>query len=124
MDLKTTDTILHREWTGVENQIILNNLAQVSKAAHKTNTTFCIRIPVVGGFNDNMDSMESISQFICTHCANNVIVELLPYHKLGRGKYNQYDRICGVYNLEPPSASLMSELTDVLLRHEINIVEF
>jgi pyruvate formate lyase activating enzyme len=124
MDLKSADPTLHRKWTKADNKRILDNLAQVSKAAQNSGTTFCIRIPVVSGFNDNVASIETMSQFIAMHCATTVKVELLPYHKLGRGKYHEYDRTCEVYDLEPPQSSLMNELTRILISHGIQVVEY
>ena len=47
-----------------------------------------IRIPVIPGFNDNVDTMHNMASFLSKY--NNGVIErvdLLPYHKLGVGKY-------------------------------------
>ena len=44
-----------------------------------------IRIPVIGGFNDNIQEMNKIADFLKD--IKYKCVELLPYHRIGEHKY-------------------------------------
>ena len=83
-DIKLTDTRKHKEWTGVSNERILNHL----KKAYETfpDKTFIARTPLIPGVNADEESVEQILSFILPH-KNVIRYELMPYHRLGRGKY-------------------------------------
>lgn len=58
-DLKMMDDDKHREFTGVSNRIIMENLIKLSeKKSH-----IQVRIPVITGVNDSIDSMVRIAEF-------------------------------------------------------------
>ena len=83
-DLKLIDGQRHREYTGVSNKIILDNL----KILSKQRTKIIIRIPLIAGVND---SQENIGKTACFLLALNNLKEinLLPYHKGGAEKYKK-----------------------------------
>ena len=81
-DIKCFSKELHKKGTGISNEQILSNLKKLS---NNFNGDIIIRIPVIGGFNDNIDEMLRIKEFL-----NNIkytSVEVLEYHKMGEGKY-------------------------------------
>jgi pyruvate formate lyase activating enzyme len=80
-DLKCMDDQLHRAQTGVSNESILENL-QALAAIHDN---IWIRIPLIPGFNDSPDQLESAARFVATLPGARQ-VNLLPYHKLGTDK--------------------------------------
>jgi len=83
-DLKHVDHAIHRQHTGKSNTRILQNLQDLLQR----DIPVIIRIPVIPGFNDNVDTMQNMASFLGKH--NNGVIErvdLLPYHKLGVGKY-------------------------------------
>ena len=75
-------TQLHKDGCGVSNKIILENLR---KHSHTRNIRIIIRIPIIGGFNDNFEEMKKIAEFLNT--IRYEYVELLPYHNMGEHKY-------------------------------------
>lgn len=83
LDIKTTDFLLHKQYTGKDPKPVLNNL----KALQNYHTPVIIRIPVIPGFNSRADQMLAIAKVVKESGAKILEVHLLPYHKLGRQKY-------------------------------------
>ena len=78
-DIKAFNDMLHREITGVSNDLILANLLKLFDAKAKV----IIRIPCVAGAN--LEDIPQIADFLEGKPVH--LVELLPYHKLGVGKF-------------------------------------
>ncbi len=81
-DVKCATDDLHKKWTGVSNKLILENLKRLSDSFEGK---IIIRIPVIGGVNDNEDEMKKISGILKDIRYD--AAELLPYHKMGEHKY-------------------------------------
>ncbi|WP_320054365.1 glycyl-radical enzyme activating protein [uncultured Acetobacteroides sp.] len=83
-DLKCIDEERHRQFTGVSNDIILDNLRKLSERGVPVQ----IRIPVIPTFNYNDEEMSSILSFVA-QLRNVVRVDLLPYHTIAQSKYER-----------------------------------
>ncbi len=81
-DIKCMDSTLHREYTGVDNQRIIENLKWLDQQGKE----LWIRVPVIPDFNNNEGEMTSIAKFVST-LSSVKQVTLMPYHTLGAGKY-------------------------------------
>lgn len=81
-DVKCLSEDLHKQGTGVSNNLILSNLERLSVSF---NGRISVRIPIISGFNDNTDELKKIAAFLKN--INLTDVELLPYHKMGKAKY-------------------------------------
>ena len=81
-DVKCFDSDLHRQYTGVENTLILQNL----KRLLSTDTPVWVRIPIVPDVNDTKEEMQKIKAFL-EGCPAPERIELLPYHAMGEHKY-------------------------------------
>ena len=92
-DVKHIDEKLHKEYTGVSNKLILENLKKLSMKFNN----IIVRIPVVPKVNNTMDVQRKIFQFLLKY-TNVKTVELLPFHRLGTGKYNGLGRIYKMEN--------------------------
>jgi len=81
-DLKHIDSEEHRRHTGVPLELILENL----KRASECGANLVVRIPVIPGVNASEDTFRGMFKFLAerTRARN---VELLPFHRLGLGKY-------------------------------------
>lgn len=88
MDIKIFDRELHRKYTGVSNELILQN----AKILCAGDTPFVIRIPVIPGVNDNEQNFRQTAQWIAGAKALEKI-ELLPYHKTAGAKYSSVGRV-------------------------------
>jgi pyruvate formate lyase activating enzyme len=82
-DIKVFDKHLHQTYTGVDNRQIIQNLLALPAGGPKV----IIRIPVIPGVNNNMQQMKDIRDLLKKTRAPVLRVELLPYHRLGRHKY-------------------------------------
>lgn len=81
-DVKCADPELHRRFTGRENGLILENLQTLSASG----ATLWIRIPVIPGFNDREPEMQAIANIV-NGLPGVQRVTLMPYHTLGKSKY-------------------------------------
>lgn len=78
-DFKIWDSALHKDYVGVDNQIIKDNF----KLLDKLGVPIYARTPVINEINQEIDK---ISEFLST-LTNVKKYELLPYHPLGLPKY-------------------------------------
>ncbi len=81
-DFKIFDSGKHREYTGVPNEKIRENI----KRADSLGVPIVVRTPVMVGVNDTAEEISAIRDEIKT-LGNIVKYELLPYHSLGLSKY-------------------------------------
>lgn len=84
-DLKCIDEKKHIEGTGKSNKLILDNAKNILKI--KKDILF--RTPLIPGFNDSFEDIETIARFIFNELklSPTNYLELLPYNTLGEEKY-------------------------------------
>ena len=82
-DLKVFDSDKHKYWTGAGNERIMDNLARLAK----TGAEMIVRTPVIPGVNDNEYEIKNICGFL-KKIGGNVRYELLKFHNLGFGKFD------------------------------------
>jgi pyruvate formate lyase activating enzyme len=87
-DLKMMDSEKHRKWIGSPNEKILENLITLAK----TGANIIIRVPLIGGLNDDEENMEATARFVAKLAGEKKDVNLLPYHKIAQTKYNKLGR--------------------------------
>ena len=81
-DIKCFTSKVHKEYTGVDNLLIIDNLKRLD-AAQKD---IWIRIPVIPGFNNTVEEMSRIAELISSLPSIKQLT-LMPYHTLGASKY-------------------------------------
>ena len=81
-DLKHMDPYLHREFTGVPNELILSNLERISRLP----VDIRIRIPLLKGINDSDENIRATAEFIAS-LGRIRRVDLLAYHHFASSKY-------------------------------------
>jgi len=107
-DLKHIDSEEHRKYTGVPLEPILRNIARLSR----NHENVLVRIPVIPGINNDRNTMEGMLRFLAEKTEVRK-VELLPFHRLGVGKYEglgwNYE-MSGVDNLSREACEPLAEL--------------
>ncbi len=106
-DIKHMDAKMHKNGTGVTNELILANLPRV---ARKVKTW--IRVPVIPGYNDSESNMVALA-----HLASDLRVEkisLLPYHSWGEKKYDRLGLNYMLKDTEPLQEEKMQQLKKIL----------
>ena len=88
-DIKHMDPILHKKYTGVNNERILANLKMLLDMGKNVK----IRMPLLKGVNDHKEEIQAVIDFLKPYKYNKNFkgIDLLPYHKMGVGKYDQLD---------------------------------
>lgn len=114
-DIKHMDSEVHKDLTGVGNELILENL---KKIVAETKASVIVRIPVIPGLNDSDENMHATAAF--AREAGVGIVHILPYHRMGMGKY---EGLCRKYHIdedmESPSDERMEEIQKIFQSHQL-----
>jgi pyruvate formate lyase activating enzyme len=105
-DLKIMDPDKHRLYTGVSNDLILQNIRYLADNGHP----FLIRIPLIEGINADEQNMAATGRFLAS-LRTTVTVHLLAYHDVGKDKHRRMMPPT-VYN---PQNYFMSSPTDETL---------
>ncbi len=81
IDWKDTDSARHREWTGVPNERIRENIRALDAAG----APILLRCPIVPDCNARPDHFQGIAALAneLTHVAG---IDVMPYHPMGRSK--------------------------------------
>ena len=108
-DVKTMDDGRHRQFTGVSNRQILENLRLLD--SWKKNVI--IRVPVIPGVNMDVVSISKIGEFVAS-LQNIHEINLLPYHKTGVDKYSRIDSDYRLNNVVPPTTEEMDRVVETL----------
>ncbi len=116
-DLKMMESGLHRQWTGVPNGKILENLRILAESGASIN----IRIPLIGGVNDDEENITETARFIASLQGKKIAVNLLPYHKIAMTKYQKLGRGEEFVSLEEPTQGRQQEAMDILREHGIEV---
>lgn len=88
IDIKSMDSAKHREFTGVGNELILDNFARICESF--PDLPILVRTPVIPRFNDTLEDIRAILEFLPER--KGMSYEMLPYHRFGQPKYNYLGR--------------------------------
>lgn len=88
-DVKHIDSEVHRRHTGLGNALILDNLRRIASLPAPK---LVVRVPVIPGFNADAASLAAIAEFVLELGGAVVELDLLPYHTLGKAKYQALGR--------------------------------
>ena len=104
MDIKHMDSEKHKEYTGWNNERILENAKKIAKSG----VELIIRTPVV----PTAEEIRAIAKYAAS-LEGVKEYHLLPYHRLGQDKYNGLGRNYSLKEIEPPSREKMEYLLSV-----------
>jgi len=87
-DIKHLHGGKYLEGTGENNVRILENARRIAQVR-----PMIVRVPLIPDFNDSPEEIRAIARFVKKELGS-IKVELLPYNRLGEGKYERLDRRC------------------------------
>jgi len=88
LDIKHLDASMHREATGHDNLLILENARRMAKLKPMR-----IRVPLIPGFNDSPEAVRGIAEFVKNELGSRDI-DLLAYNRMGEVKYDFLEKPC------------------------------
>ena len=120
VDLKMMDSHRHAFFTGVSNGQILQNIRQIAAEGRE----YFIRIPLIEGVNADEDNIRQTAAFLSSLHVPPVVVNLLPYHDVGKDKHL---RMWSTYNptalpLAPPSEDTLARCRKILETQGLKVV--
>lgn len=105
MDVKHIDPARHRELTGADNTLILENIKRIAGFG----IPITIRTPVIPGLTDDPENIKGIAGF-AAGVPGIKGYELLAYHDFGKPKYKSLGRPYELEDVKPPKDEEMNEL--------------
>ena len=81
-DIKHMNAEKHVEYTGVSNELILDNLRFVSD----NGIPVYLRLPLIPGYNDSQENLRAVCE-LAKDLSSLVEIDLLPLHHLGKARY-------------------------------------
>ncbi|TCT34570.1 pyruvate formate lyase activating enzyme [Providencia alcalifaciens] len=90
-DVKHIDTVEHKNLFGIGNENVRRNLERLMELG----ANVVMRMPLVRGYNDSFDAITGAIEYAMelSKRGNLSRIDILPYHQLGRGKYDKLDMI-------------------------------
>ena len=115
-DLKTMDDRVHKEYTGVSNAVILDNLSALSQAGSRV----IVRFSLIPGVNDSESNVRAMGEFVASLDGVSRI-DILPYHEVWLDKYMGLGRVGKPAEFEQPSAEQVRAAETKLAEFGLNI---
>ncbi len=115
-DLKLMDDIKHRQFTGVSNQRILENLKQLTARGKMV----IVRLPIIPGVNDDAENLAAAGSFIAG-LGQVQRVDLLPYHRIAETKYQNLGKEYLLRGLKSPEPKAMEMIASQLREFGLDV---
>lgn len=112
LDIKHMDSKKHKEFTNQPNERILENAVKIAESGM---TDLTIRVPVIPTFNHTPEEIRDIAEFAAS-LKGVKRLHLLPYHRLGQGKYEGLGREYLMRHIEPMPNEYVKRLLDTAKR--------
>jgi pyruvate formate lyase activating enzyme len=108
-DIKHMDSGKHESFTSVPNELILANAALLAD----NGAALQIRVPVIPKLNADPENLKRTAEF-CVSLGGAVrLVQLLPYHSMGKSKYVRLGLRYRLKNIEPPDDHFMKQALEL-----------
>ena len=113
-DMKHWNTDMHQKYTGVTNELILENI----KKAIQLGKEVLPRTPVIPGFNNTLEDAQGLADQLKYVGAKRV--QLLPFHQFGENKYDLLNE--NYYYKDVPALHKedLKEYQDILIQNGID----
>jgi pyruvate formate lyase activating enzyme len=99
-DLKLQDPPAHQRHTGRSNELIRGN----ARIAAESEVEILFRMPLIPGINDDRQNIQDTADLLLSLRGPRRALQLMPYHRLGKGKYESLDRPYRLADTPSPNA--------------------
>ena len=117
LDIKHMNSEKHMEFTNQPNERILENAVRIAESGM---TDLTIRVPVIPTFNHTPEEIRDIAEFAAS-LKGVKRLHLLPYHRLGQGKYEGLGREYLMRHIEPMPNDYVKRLLETAKRAAPNL---
>ncbi len=115
-DIKHMDSNIHKKYTGVDNNLILDNIKMLAEMGAK----MLIRVPVIPGFNNDKTNIETTAQFVKSLKSTNRI-DILPYNRGGLEKSVRLSTNFELMRTETPDSEAMETIAYTFKKHGFDV---
>jgi pyruvate formate lyase activating enzyme len=117
LGLKAIEPDLHRRLTGMDTEPVHEFARRLAARKHPV----WIRFVVVPGWTDNMDEVDRMAEFAAS-LGNVERVDVLPFHQMGRFKWEKLGMDYKMRDVQPPSRETMGEALSLFRAAGLNAV--
>ncbi|MTB66985.1 choline TMA-lyase-activating enzyme [Providencia sp. wls1943] len=118
-DVKHIDSVEHKNLFGIGNENVRRNLERLMELG----ANVVMRMPLVRGYNDSFDAITGAIEYAIelSKRGNLSRIDILPYHQLGRGKYDKLDMIYPIKKDPTYSAEELDQLEAFFKKFDFDI---
>jgi len=110
------DSGKHREYTGVDNKLILDNILRLATRGKK----IIIRMPIVPGFNDDIINIENTAEYVATLNGTRRI-DLLPFNRGGVEKTSRLAASVSPMEADSPRQEVMESIRNRFTEYGLEV---
>jgi pyruvate formate lyase activating enzyme len=115
-DIKHMDSSIHKQYTGVENDLILDNIRELAGTGIK----MVIRVPIIPDFNDDRKNIENTVQFVKS-LGGIEEIDILPYNRGGLEKSVRLSDELSLMQTEAPGDDKMEDIANTIRRYGFEV---
>ena len=116
-DVKHMDSAQHKKFTGMGNELILENARKIAQAK---GDGMVIRVPLIGGVNADEENIRRTGEFAKEIGLREI--HLLPYHRFGEPKYRKIGKEYAGEAFRTPTDEQQEKLSKMLESMGITVV--
>ncbi|MDL2263202.1 glycyl-radical enzyme activating protein [Synergistaceae bacterium OttesenSCG-928-I11] len=116
-DIKHMDPEKHRLYTGVDNEIILQNLVRLGEAG----AAIFARMPFIPGINTDEKNLHDMGRFL-KDVRGIAQLNLLPYHSAAEDKHSRWNMDYKPGKLYPPTENALRKAAELMEGYGIKTV--
>jgi pyruvate formate lyase activating enzyme len=116
LDIKSFDPETHERTTG----IAVDEILAFARRLSTLGTPTWIRFVLVPGLTDDPANVEGLAAFVAT-LDNVERVEVLPFHQMGRSKWERLGEPYPLADTRPPDPALVDRVTDQFRSHGLPV---
>jgi pyruvate formate lyase activating enzyme len=118
-DIKLINEEVHKDFTGVSNILILENLRKLVEMG----ADVIVRFPLIPGINDDVSNLNSTANYL-KEIGYIGEIHLLPYHRLGKNKYEHLGKQYNLEKIKPPGKRIISRAKKLFEKEGFNVKLF